>query len=98
MVRVHLPKSLRAYWSGPEVVDVDARNLADVFANLNRSYPGLGDRIVDDQGNVRPYVHVFVNFKAVPAGPPGQILVASGDAVHILPSVAGGASGTESTR
>jgi molybdopterin converting factor small subunit len=88
-VRVLLPKSLRAYWQGPPSVDIEAESVLDALSELGRRYPGLAARILDDQGRLREFVHVFVNRDAVPTEALGRALRA-GDVVHILPSVAGG--------
>lgn len=87
-----LPKSLRAYWDGDASVEVEAGSVAEALAALGRRYPGLAARILDDQGRLREFVHVFVNRDAVPTGALGRELRA-GDVVHILPSVAGGVVG-----
>ncbi|MHB8603959.1 MAG: MoaD/ThiS family protein [Thermoplasmatota archaeon] len=89
-VRVKLPKSLRDYWSGVETVEVAAATLAEALAALDARFPGLGARILDDQGHVRPYVHVFVNQDAVSNERPEKVALSTGDTIHILPSVAGG--------
>jgi sulfur-carrier protein len=89
-VRVLLPKSLRAYWDGDASVELDARDVGAALAELGRRYPGLAARILDDQGRLREFVHVFVNRDAVRSDGLARELRA-GDVVHILPSVAGGA-------
>ncbi|MHB8586120.1 MAG: MoaD/ThiS family protein [Thermoplasmatota archaeon] len=93
MARVFLPKSLRHFWSGPETVDVPGANLADVIRALNAAHPGLTDRVVDEQGRIRPYVHVFVNRKAVGDVAPSEVRLQGDDSIHIVPSVAGGDAG-----
>lgn len=85
-----LPASLRMYWSGPAQVELEATTLAAAVAELERRSPGLGARIVDEQGRLRRYVHVFVNQEPVSHLPPDAVTLRPGDVVHILPSVAGG--------
>lgn len=89
-VRVLLPRTLREYCEGRESVDLDAETLADAVARLGARFPGLSERILDDQGRVRRYVHVFVNDASVGHLEPEDVPLHAGDAVHILPSVAGG--------
>lgn len=89
-VRVLLPRTLREYCDGRDAVDVGGGTLADVVSRLNAQFPGLGARILDDQGRVRRYVHVFVNQTSVGHQEPEAVTLRSGDIVHILPSVAGG--------
>lgn len=90
MPRVHLPRSLLAFWSGAPVVEVRGATLADALRELDAKWPGLSARVLDDQGRVRRYVNVFVNRDLVVARAPRDVALGEGDEVHILPSVAGG--------
>jgi len=89
-VRVLLPRSLRMYWSGPADVEVEAQSVEDAIREIARKDAGLAARIVDEQGALRPYVHVFVNEDAVASSALASTRLRAGDVVHILPSVAGG--------
>ncbi len=89
-VRVWLPRALREYSKGRDTVDLAGGTLAVVIASLNARYPGLGYRILDDQGRLRRYVLVFVNDDSVAHLEPEAVRLRDGDTVHILPSVAGG--------
>lgn len=91
-VRVHvtLPSALRDYAKGRESVDVSAATLADVIACLAVDFPGLGYRILDDQGRLRRFVNAYVNDEPVSHLEPRDVRLREGDSVHILPSVAGG--------
>jgi sulfur-carrier protein len=63
--RVAIPSQLRSYTGGVAHVDasVDAPEprLADVFAALERMYPGIRFRMIDEAGRVRPHIQVFVD-------------------------------------
>lgn len=89
-IRVTLPSALRAYARGQEAVDVPAATLADAIAKLAADFPGLGYRILDDQGRLRRFVNAFVNDELVSHLEPQDVRLREGDTVHILPSVAGG--------
>lgn len=89
-VRVVLPRALLAYAQGEEAVEATGSTLEEVLARLDGEFPGLRKRIVDDQGHVRRFVHVFVNGDSVGFQEPGSVRLRPGDTVHILPSVAGG--------
>ena len=89
-VQVVLPRALREYSRGKETVNLDAATLAEVVAQLNARFPGLGYRLLDDQGRMRRYVLVFVNDESVAHLAPEDVPLRDGDIVHILPSVAGG--------
>ena len=89
-VQVTLPSALRAYAQGHDVVDVEAGTLADVVVRLAADFPGLGYRILDDQGRLRRFVNAYVNDELVSHREPQDVRLREGDTVHILPSVAGG--------
>ncbi len=89
-IRVTLPSALRSYARGHEAVDVPAATLADAIAKLAADFPGLGYRILDDQGRLRRFVNAFVNDELVSHLEPQDVRLREGDTVHILPSVAGG--------
>ncbi len=89
-VRVTLPSALREYARGRDAVDVEAGTLAEVVARLAADFPGLGYRILDDQGRLRRFVNAFVNDELVSHLEPQAVRLQDGDTVHILPSVAGG--------
>ena len=87
---VTLPRALQEYAKGRGTVEVDGSTLADVVARLNAMFPGLGYRLLDDQGRMRRYVLVFVNEDSVAHLAPESVRLRDGDTIHILPSVAGG--------
>jgi sulfur-carrier protein len=59
-MKVLIPGALRSYTGQSEVV-ADGATLADLFADLDRRYPGLSFRVVDEQGQLRPNMRVFIN-------------------------------------
>ncbi|MEE9593152.1 MAG: MoaD/ThiS family protein [Thermoplasmata archaeon] len=89
-VEVILPRALLEYSQGQDSVQLRGTTLAEVLGGLNAQFPGLRERLVDDQGKVRRFVHVFVNGESVHPLEPEAVTLQPGDQVHILPSVAGG--------
>jgi molybdopterin converting factor small subunit len=61
-----------------------------MVSELEAAFPGIGRRIVDDQGRIRAYVNVFVNQDNSRELENERTRLKDGDVVHILPSVAGG--------
>ncbi|MFQ5553529.1 MAG: MoaD/ThiS family protein [Thermoplasmata archaeon] len=89
-VEVILPRALLDYSKGRDSVQLPGSTLEEIFGGLNAEFPGLRERLVDDQGKVRRFVHVFVNGDSVHPLEPEAVELRPGDQVHILPSVAGG--------
>ena len=91
MIRVRLTGQLRDLTNGEREVELDAAaDVEGVVGELDRSFPGLGRKIVDDQGRIRPYVNVFVNSENSRDLNREKTKLRDGDTIHILPSVAGG--------
>ena len=85
-MKVHIPTPLRSY-TKQSVVDADGATLADLFADLERQFPGIRFRVIDEQDKVREHLKVFVNQEiandlSAPLKP--------GDDVHIIAAISGG--------
>jgi len=63
-MKVLVPGALRSY-TGELHVQADGDTLAALFADLERRYPGLRFRVVDEQGQLRPNMRLFVNGRGV---------------------------------
>lgn len=61
-MKVLIPSPLYSYTQQQEV-DATGATLAELLADLERQYPGLRFRIVDEQGEMRPYMRLFVNYE-----------------------------------
>jgi molybdopterin converting factor small subunit len=91
LIRVRLAGQLKDLAKGAQEVDlVSAENLNGMVEELDSAFPGIGRRIVDDQGRIRTYVNVFVNSENSRALENEKTRLKDGDVVHILPSIAGG--------
>ena len=59
-MRVNIPTPLRSYTGGAAEVEAAGGSLAAVLESLDRQYPGIRFRIVDEQDCVRPHIKFFV--------------------------------------
>jgi molybdopterin converting factor small subunit len=59
-VQVRIPTPLRSYTGNQKVVDAEGDTLGALLQDLDRQYPGLRFRVVDEQGQLRPHVNVWV--------------------------------------
>ena len=84
-----IPTILRPYTGGDKVVTGDGPDLRALIADLDARYPGIAERLVDDQG-LRRFVNVYLNDEDVRFLGGLDTVVADGDSVTILPAVAGG--------
>ncbi len=89
-VLVLIPAPLRRYTGGEAKVNGTGATVGEVIANLETAYPGIGDRILEHDGQVRRFVNVFVNGNNVRKLEGIDTAIKAGDEVGIVPAMAGG--------
>jgi molybdopterin converting factor small subunit len=89
-VTVRVPTILRTYTGGAAEVSVEGATLADVVAALDAAYPGIGGRVLDDEGRLRRFVNVYVGDDDVRFAEGLQTPTPDGSSVSVIPAVAGG--------
>jgi len=87
---VRIPTPLRTLTGGQEEVSADGRTVADLIENLERSHPGIRDRLLDDKG-VRRFVNIYIGEEDIRFLDGLKTELKSGEAVSIVPAIAGGA-------
>lgn len=90
MATVRIPTPLRPLTKGQSEVAVRGGTIREVVQNLGTSFAGMRERIVDDGGEVRRFVNVFVNKDDIRALKGLDTEVQDGDVISILPAIAGG--------
>lgn len=91
-ITVLIPTPLRRFTNGDAKVVVTGSSVAEVLDALDIAYPGIGERLRDDSGQIRRFVNVFVNGQNVRDGDGVETSLAMGDEVGIIPAMAGGTS------
>ncbi len=89
-VTIRIPTTLRPLAGGSSEVSVEPGTVADVLASLDGAHPGFRDRLLDDEGDLRKFVNVFVADDDVRFLDGMQTPVPDGETVAIIPAVAGG--------
>jgi molybdopterin synthase sulfur carrier subunit len=90
MPNVRIPTPLRKLTNELEVVSAAGANVGEVLDHLDKAYPGLKERICDDEGNVRRFVNVFVNDEDIRFLEDKATTVKESDEISIVPAIAGG--------
>ncbi len=87
MVEVYLPDSLARLFKGkPRKVVLEATNVDELMWRLNKSWPGMRDRLCSSDGAIRRHINLFVDGER--ANP--DTALRAGAVVRIIPAVSGG--------
>jgi molybdopterin synthase sulfur carrier subunit len=89
-VKVRIPTPLRKLTNEQEVVEVAAGTIGDAITELQGRFPGIKDRLVDENGAVRRFVNVYVNEEDIRFLQNQTTPLKDGDEVSIIPAIAGG--------
>lgn len=89
-VSVRIPTILRTYTGGASEVEATGATLAEVLDDLDRNHPGIKGRVLDDEGDLRRFVNVYVGSEDVRFLDDLATPTAEGAQVSIIPAVAGG--------
>jgi molybdopterin converting factor small subunit len=92
MITVELPRALRPHARGSTsvVLEDDCATVGEALAALAEQWPGVTDRVLDERGDLRPHVNVFVESESVKFLGGLAAPVAKGSTITILPAVSGG--------
>ncbi len=89
-VTVKIPTPLRRLTEQKDKVSADGSNIAGVVEALESQYPGMKDRLCDEDGALRHFVNIYVNGEDVRYMSGIDTEVSDGDELSIVPAVAGG--------
>jgi molybdopterin converting factor small subunit len=84
---VWIPQPLLSYTDREPKVEAEGASLAELLIDLDRRFPGLRFRVVDEQDRLRPHVKFFVNGSQVVGL---DTTLAPTDEVHIFQALSGG--------
>ena len=89
-VTVKIPTPLRKLTNGETGVDTDGSTIGAIVDALELVYPGMKERLVDDSGELRHFVNIYLNGEDVRYLDGLASAVADRDELSIVPAVAGG--------
>lgn len=89
-VLVRIPTPLRRMTEGKDKVEVNSSTLGEMVESLESTYPGFKERLVDENGDLRYFVNIYVNGEDVRFLQGLDTSTSTGDEVSIVPAVAGG--------
>lgn len=86
-MRVAIPSPLRSYTAQRHEVEAAGATVSELLADLERQFPGIRFRMVDEQERLRPHMRIFVNRRETRRL---DTALARGDEVHIFQALSGG--------
>lgn len=89
-IKVKIPTQLRTLTEGADEVEAVGPTVADVLTDLETKHPGMKERLLDEGGELRRFVNVYLNDEDVRFLQGLQTEVPEGARVSIIPAVAGG--------
>lgn len=88
--KVRIPTPLRKLTNDQELVEVNAATIGAAILELQTRFPGIKERLVDDNGEVRRFVNVYVNEEDIRFLQNQHTPLKDGDEISIIPAIAGG--------
>jgi molybdopterin synthase sulfur carrier subunit len=88
-ITVRIPTPLRTLTQGKDEVEASGKTVREIIENLEKNYPGLRERLLDDKG-VRRFVNIYQNEEDIRFLDSLDTAVKDGDSISIVPAIAGG--------
>ena len=91
-VHVRIPTPLKKLAGERDVIKAEGKTVGEVLQWLTETYPGLKERLRDEQGGVRRFINIYVNDEDIRFNQNLETPVKEGDQISIIPAIAGGSS------
>ena len=88
-VKVRIPTPLHKITGGKAEVECCAKNICELIEDLERSYPGMRERLSED-GKIRKFINIYVNDEDIRFAGKEETALKDGDNISIVPAIAGG--------
>jgi len=89
-ITVNVPTPLRKLTNNQSEVEIEAGTVGELVDGLEAAYAGIAEKLLDDGGEIRRYVNVFVNDEDIRFLDGKETPLKDGDNVSIVPAIAGG--------
>ncbi len=89
-ITVRVPTPLRRLTDGQGEIEVNASTVREAIEKLEEMYPGFKERILDDKGEVRRFVNLYLNDEDIRFLKGTETELKDGDVLSIVPAIAGG--------
>ena len=90
MATVRIPTPLRKLTGGAGEVQIAADNINALIDLLEAAYPGIKERLCDEQGQLRRFINIYVNNEDIRFQKGIDTAIQGEDEISIVPAIAGG--------
>ena len=90
MPSVRIPTPLRRLTQEKDEVDISASNVGELIDKMEQQFPGIKDRLCDENGQVRRFINLYVNNEDIRFLEGTSTSLNEKDIVSIIPAIAGG--------
>ncbi|MBP64751.1 uncharacterized protein METZ01_LOCUS125879 [marine metagenome] len=87
---VKIPTPLRKLTNNETSVDADGTTVEQIVESLESAYPGMRERLIEDNGDLRHFVNIYLNGEDIRYIDGLKSSVSDNDELSIVPAVAGG--------
>ena len=87
---VRIPTPLRKLTNDQETIDVESNTVGGAIEEIEGKFPGIKERLFDEEGEIRRFVNVYVNEEDIRFLENQDTPLKDGDDVSIIPAIAGG--------
>ena len=89
-IKVRIPTPLQKITKDKDIVECDGCSIKDLVTNLEKKYPGIKNRLYDENGSIRRFINIYVNEEDIRFLQMDSTPLKDGDEVSIIPAIAGG--------
>ncbi|MDH4183312.1 MAG: MoaD/ThiS family protein [Nitrospinota bacterium] len=89
-VKVRIPTPLQRLTGGQGDISGAGDNVKELIGDLNAKYPGLAERLYDEEGKLRRFINIYVNEEDIRFLEGENTKLNDGDDISVIPAIAGG--------
>jgi molybdopterin synthase sulfur carrier subunit len=90
MALVKIPTPLRRLTNEKDEVSVSSSSVEGMIVDLESQFPGIKDRLCDENGEIRKFINIYVNEEDIRFLKGPETEIKDEDTVSIIPAIAGG--------
>ena len=90
MSKIRIPTPLRRLTNEKDEVESNASSISELVVELEEQFPGIKDRLCEDDGTIRKFINIYVNDEDIRFLDGVNTKINNEDIVSIIPAIAGG--------